>query len=116
MYQGMAYLELFYNKACTKKIEQDINGNYTLATNVVSSNAYDPYITTFYVKNNGSHAAYDCNITAISNPNSMTIDTTVINNLTLLSGEVRRCLVSVPITRSETGTKTITLNVAYDSI
>jgi hypothetical protein len=112
MVEGMAFLKLYENKACTRELKKDVNGNYILNVPVLTANAQSPFISNIFVKNEGDHKAYDCNITLISSTITNTsIVTTVVSNVILVVGESRKCTISVPIAQGVTGTYTVTIKV-----
>lgn len=115
MIDGMAYLKIFENQACTRELPKDENGNYILNISFLTANAQEPYQIILWVKNDGSHSAYD---------SSVTIESSTISNSqvdvqlpsVIYSQEIKKTLISFPTVQGLTGEHTITLRIYYDNI
>lgn len=61
VYEGMACLKMYKNYLCTDNIESSSEGTFIYNSAPVSHNALRPLAHTLYVKNVGTHRAYDVN-------------------------------------------------------
>ena len=113
MVQGMSYLQLYYNKACTREIEKEKNGNYIYTSNNISTNAITPLIINFWCKNNGSHTAYETSLTLVSSAITVTFPP---KRDRIASGQVISIPISVNITKGDKATREIVMRFEYDSI
>lgn len=112
-YDGMAFIKLYINRACTKEIEKDVNGDYILDKNKVSNNAHNPMTFTFYAKNVGSHKAYDYKIIKAS---GSTLEYSIVTNKTnLASSEQARVMLIATIPSGNTN-KNMNVRVEYDNV
>lgn len=113
MVDGRSFLQLYYNKACTRELEKDLEGNYIYNSNNISTNAIMPFIITLWCKNNGSHIAYETSLEKVSS----TLDITLppMKNK-LYSGQVFAFPITLNIVKGDVGSHTIMLRLHYDSI
>lgn len=113
MVEGMSYLQLYYNKACTRELEKDIEGNYIYNSRNISINAIMPLIINLWCKNNGSHTAYECILTQISSDLSVVLP---VKKEKILSGEITPYKLEVTIPKGDKTQHSIVLKLEYDSI
>lgn len=111
-YDGMAFVKLYTNRACTREIDKDVNDDYVFNVNKISNNAHNPLTITFYAKNIGSHKAYDFKMTKLTTP----IDYTLISNKsTLLPTEISICKAKI-VVPNDNITYTFSIKVEYDNV
>lgn len=113
MVQGQSYLRLYYNKACTRELEKDIDGNYIYKNTNITNNAVLPFTLKIWCKNDGSHTAYDISMTITSSDISATSTTTYLQ---ILSKQIVPFPVVFNILKNDTKTYKISLKLKYDSI
>ena len=113
MVQGMSYLQLYYNKACTRELEKDSEGNYIYNSNNISSNAIMPLIINLWCKNNGSHTAYEVSLEQVSS--DIVIVLPPLKDK-IFSNQVVALPVQINIPKGDTAKHIITLRFNYDSI
>lgn len=114
MYEGMSYLKLYKNHACTRELEKDSNGNYILDINLVTSNNQNPYQTLIWVKNVGTHKAYRTAITLISS--TITTNLEGLNTTTILPQQALKIKITMNIPVLSVGNHRVVINVDYDSL
>lgn len=113
MVQGMSYLQLYYNKACTRELEKDSSGNYIYNSNNISTNAIMPLIINFWCKNNGSHTAYETSLTLVSSAITVTFPP---KRDKIAPGQVLSFPISVNIPKGDKTSRDIVMRFNYDSI
>jgi len=116
MVQGQSYLQLYYNKACTKELEKDTEGNYIYNSSNISNNAIMPLIINLWCKNNGSHTAYETTLTLVSSDLTVELPLKVDRIASLASLEVIQIPIKVDIPKGDMTKHIITLRFEYDSI
>lgn len=113
MVQGMSYCQLYSNKACTKELKKDKDGNYVYNSNNISSNAIMPLIINLWCKNNGSHTAYECNLQLISSDINVVLPPLKDK---IYSGQVFAFPLEITIPKGDKAKHNILLRFEYDSI
>lgn len=113
MVEGMSYLQLYYNKACTRELEKDIDGNYIYTSKNISTNAIMPLIVNLWCKNNGSHTAYETSLQLVSS--DITVGLPPVKDK-IYSGQVFRFPITVNIPSGDRAVHNIALRFDYDSI
>ena len=111
MYEGMSYVQLYRNRACTELIPQDTNGNYVLNLGVISNNAHNPYTFNIFAKNIGTHKSYDVNVTNISEGCS-----TTFLKCDILPGQVKLVTLLTDIDVNQTAPIIVTFKLEFDSV
>lgn len=113
MINGKSFLQLYYNKACTRELEKDLEGNYIYNSKNISTNSIMPLILNIFCKNNGSHTAYDVRLEIVSSileiPTPKGLDK-------MYSNHVHNFPMSIYINNGDTENHTIVLRLHYDSI
>ena len=111
MYEGMSYIQLYKNRACTELVPQDVNGNYIFDIGVINNNVHSPFIFNLYAKNIGTHKAYNVTVTQLSGNATITfIKCDVIQN------QIKFIPLSLIINKNQTTQESIVFKVEYDSI
>lgn len=112
VYQGEAHITPFSNKGCTRPL-QLVDGNYILEMDVITNNFRNPYRFNIWLKNEGSHSAYDVKI----------VQTTSIPNVVLpsvipevFSGQVIGIPIEVTIPQFSSNEINFGFTVEYDNI
>lgn len=113
MQQGMSYVQLYYNKGCTRELEKDINGNYIYNSTNISNNAIMPLIINLWCKNNGSHTAYDVRLDLITSDIAVTVPEQIDK---LYSMQVDKFPIQINIPKGDSTKHDIILRTSYDSI
>lgn len=113
MIQGMSYLKLYYNKACTKELEKDEQGNYVYNSKNISNNAIMPLIINLWCKNEGSHTAYEVIVRQISSDLSLTMPEKVEK---IYSNQIVALPIKVNIDKGDTSLHILEVILEYDSI
>lgn len=114
MVQGMSYVQLYKNKACTRELKKDSEGKYLLDIEVLTGNSQSPYQIILYAKNNGSHKAYDVSLELLSSSLS---NTAVVNQKnTLESLEDSKITITFPTASLQRGNHSIEMRLNYDSV
>lgn len=113
MVQGMSYLQLYYNKACTRELEKDSSGNYIYNSKNISTNAIMPLIINLWCKNNGSHSAYEVNLEKVSSDITVTMPPLKDK---IFSNQVVSFPIQINIPSGDTTEHNIVLRFNYDSI
>lgn len=111
-YEGMAHLKLFKNKACTESIESNEEGTFLYNSDPVSNNALRPITFNIYVKNVGTHNAYDVSVRKIQS------DYPIIATMTktlFLPGEISPIILSGEFDEGTVGNK-ILISMDYNNV
>ena len=112
MYEGMSYIQPYYNKACTEPLEES-GGSYIYQGDIISSNVINPYRLVVWLKNEGSHTAYDVEITDIS---SNLTPTNKFIKQDIVTTQVKQCVIEVTVPQGYIGNVTLNFKLNYDSI
>lgn len=110
-YEGMARLKLYKDSYCVKEEDKNIKGDYVLYVPVVTGNNQLDFHKNIYIKNVGSHTAY--NVTCTTDYAGATIE---FEDTTIKSKRTTKCKVKIPLTKGDTSSKTIIVKVSYDNI
>lgn len=111
MYEGMSYVQLYRNKALTQKLPQDLFGHYMLDLGVISNNAHSPYTFNVYMKNIGTHKAYDVDITILTGD-----ATTTFVKQDLLPFQFKTAQFAIVLDKNQIIQEFITFQLEYDSV
>lgn len=111
-YEGMSHLKLFKNFACTDEIESNVEGTFVYTSEPVSNNAMKPNTVTLFVKNVGTHKAYDLTIKVITTdiPILGTVDKSIV-----LSKQVVRLILSGDFEKGIKGNKAV-ITLEYNNV
>ena len=110
-YDGMSHLKLYKDRTCSLEEDRDINGNYVLHTTAVTGNEQIDFYKNIYIKNVGSHTAY--NITCTPDYAGAQV---ILDDETLKPTLFTKCKLIVPLTKGEKSSKTVTVQISYDNI
>lgn len=113
MVQGMSYLQLYYDKACTRELEKDFDGNYIYNFNNISTSVTMPLLMTLWCKNNGSHTAYETSVKLISSDVEINFSEVIDK---ILSLQIVSLPISINIKKGDMAQHSIVLKFDYDSI
>lgn len=113
MKEGMSYLQLYYNKACTRELEKDVDGNYIYKSNNISNNAVMPLIVNLWCKNNGSHTAYETTLKLVSADIDVVLPPIKDK---IYSMQIVALPVKITILKNDNKQHNIVLRFEYDSI
>lgn len=113
MVQGMSYLQLYYNKACTRELEKDSSGNYIYNSTNISTNAIMPLIINLWCKNNGSHTAYETSLQLVSSDIAVTMPPLKDK---IYSNQVLAFPIQINIPKGDKTRRDIVMRFEYDSI
>lgn len=111
--QGMSYLKLYYNKACTRELEVDAEGNFIYNSRNISNNAIMPLTLNLWCKNIGSHTAYEVQLTQINSDLSIVLPA---KQEKLLPKQLIPLSIQITIPKGDTERHNISLRLEYDSI
>ena len=114
MYNGQAKLKLYEDTSCTKEIRLSPTGEYILNARIVTGHASGTYNKNIYIKNVGSHSAYNISVTKLTDTSS---EATIQNSFSTLPSNARKVIkVSIPYTKGDRNTIRISMKVDYDNI
>ena len=114
MYSGQAKLKLYEDTSCTKEIRLSPTGEYILNARIVTGHASGTYNEKIYVKNVGSHSAYNISVTKLTDTSS---EATIQNSFSTLPSNAREVIkVSIPYAKGDRNTIRISMKVDYDNI
>ena len=111
MYEGMSYIQLYKNRACTELVPQDVNGNYIFDIGVINNNIRNPFIFNLYAKNIGTHKAYEVNVTVVSGE-----ATTSFIKCDIVPRQVKIIPFFIVIDKNQTIKSVTTFKLEFDSV
>ena len=113
LYTGRPFIKLFEDINCIKELGVDLFGNYITTLQLINDIDDIVFKRKIYVKNVGTHKAYNVKITAMFNDSSIesSLDHEVITPL-----EVIEFKTSIPIVKGQTIAKTLSYKIDYDTI
>lgn len=113
MIEGMSYLKLYYNKACTRELPKNEEGNYIYNSKNISTNAIMPLIINLWCKNEGSHTAYETSLQLVSS--DITIELPLLKDK-IYSNQVVAFPIKINIPKGDKAEHLTVLRFEYDSI
>ena len=113
MYTGRPYIKLFEDCCCTKEVDVDVFGNYMATTQIISGISDIDFKRKFYVKNVGSHKAFNVKIKAMFDNNDVIAE---INYKTIRPNEVAELVLIMPVQKGQNMTKVLNYKLKYDCL
>ena len=113
MYTGRPYIKLFKDCCCTKEVDVDVFGNYITTTQIISGISDIDFKRKIYVKNVGSHKAFNAKIIAMFDNNDVI---TEFNYETIRPNEVAELVFTIPVKKGQNMTKVLNYTLEYDCL
>lgn len=113
MYTGRPYIKLFEDCSCTKELCVDVFGNYVTTFQIISGISDIDFKKRFYVKNVGSHKAFNVKIIAMFDDSDIIAE---INYETIKPNEVAELDLTMPIKKGQNMTKVLNYTLEYDCL
>ena len=113
MYTGRPYIKLFEDCSCTKELCVDVFGNYATTFQIISGISDIDFKKRFYVKNVGSHKAFNVKIIAMFDDSDVIAE---INYETIKPNEVAELDLTMPIKKGQNMTKVLNYTLEYDCL
>ena len=113
MYTGRPFIKLFEDINCIKELSVDLFGNYITTLQVI--NDIDDIVLkrNIYVKNVGTHKAYNVIITDMFDDSDIESS---FDREAIIPLEVVEFKLSIPIVKGQTLAKTLSYKIDYDTI
>lgn len=121
MYTGRPFIKLFEDISCTKELNVDLFDCYVTTVKVINSISDIVLKRNIYVKNVGTHKAYNVRITAMSDDSDIESgfdhETIIpLEHKTIIPLEVVAFKLSIPIVKGQTMDRTLSYKIDYDTI
>ena len=113
MYTGRPYIKLFEDCSCTKEVDVDVFGNYITTTQIISGISDIDFKRKIYVKNVGSHKAFNVKIIAMFGDSDVIAE---INYETIKPNEVAELVLTIPVKKGQNMTKVLNYTFEYDCL
>lgn len=113
MYTGRPYIKLFEDYPCTKEVHVDVLGNYVTTFQIISGISDIDFKRKFYVKNVGSHKAFNVKIIAMFDDSHVIAE---INYETIKPNEVAELVLIIPVQKGQNMTKVLNYTLEYDCL
>lgn len=113
MYTGRPYIKLFEDCSCTKEVGVDAFGNYVTTCQIISGISDIDFKRKIYVKNVGSHKAFNTKLIAMFDNNDVIAE---INYETIRPNEVAELDLTIPIKKGQNMTKVLNYTLEYDCL
>ena len=113
MYTGRPYIKLFEDCSCTKEVDVDVFGNYVTTTQIISGISDIDFKRKIYVKNVGSHKAFNVKMIAMFSDSDIIAE---INCETIKPKEVAELVLIIPIKKGQNMTKVLNYTLEYDCL
>ena len=113
MYTGRPYIKLFEDCCCTKELYVDVFGNYATIAQIISGISDIDFKRRIYVKNVGSHKAFNAKIVAMFDNNDVIAE---INYKTIKPNEVAELDFTIPIKKGQKMIKVLKYTLEYDCL
>ena len=113
MYTGRPYIKLFEDCSCTKEVSVDVLGNYVTTCQMISGISDIDFKRKIYVKNVGSHKAFNAKIIAMFDNNDVIAE---INYETIRPNEVAELVFTIPVQKGQNMTKVLNYTLEYDCL
>ena len=113
MYTGRPYIKLFEDLCCTKEVGVDVFGNYVTTSQIISGISDIDFKRKIYVKNVGSHKAFNAKIIAMFDNNDVIAE---INYKTIRPNEVAELVFTIPVKKGQNMTKVLNYTLEYDCL
>ena len=112
--ENQAYLRLYEDMLCNKELRKGITDDYVVSFSVPTGHSDLTYNKTIFVKNTGTHKAYNITVTKqYDSSNKATINSKLTSLAPKHSGKFK---ISIPYSKGEKKNYQISLNVEYDNI
>ena len=111
---NQAYLKIYEDMACTKELKQGFNNDYIINVQVPTGYSNINYKKNLYVKNVGTHTAY--NIVSSKNYDSSSKATVTLSKSILHSKESALLQVSINYTKGDKVNHQVQVTLDYDNI
>ena len=113
MYTGRPYIKLFEDCSCTREVDVDVFGNYITTTQIISGISDIDFKRKIYVKNVGSHKAFNVKIMAMFSDSDVI---TELNYETSKANEVAELILTIPVKKGQNMTKVLNYTLEYDCL
>ena len=113
MYTGRPYIKLFEDLSCTREVDVDVFGNYVTTCQIISGISDIDFKRRIYVKNVGSHKAFNVKIIAMFDNNDVI---TEFNHKTIKPNKVAELDLTIPIKKGQNMTKVLNYTLEYDCL
>ena len=113
MYTGRPYIKLFEDLSCTKEVGVDVFGNYVTTCQIISGISDIDFKRKIYVKNVGSHKAFNVKIIAMFSDSDIIAE---INYETIKPNEVAELVFTIPVQKGQNMTKVLNYTLEYDCL
>ena len=113
MYTGRPYIKLFEDLSCTKEVGVDAFGNYVTTCQIISGISDIDFKRKIYVKNVGSHKAFNVKIIAMFSDSHVIAE---VNYKTIKPNEVAELVLIIPVQKGQTMTKVLYYTLEYDCL
>ena len=113
MYDGMAKIKLYADSSCLNELPRAYNGNYVFSTSVVTGNSDINYNRNIYVKNVGTHKAYNITLTQLTGDKVISF---IIPKTELLPNRTMTCKLSSKFVKGEKFSGSLQIKVDYDNL
>ena len=113
MYTGRPFIKLFEDISCTKELNVDLFDNYITTVQVISGISDIIFKKKIYIKNVGSHKAYNVKVTAMFDDNDVESS---LECETIMPLEVVEFKISMPIVKGQTMARILSYKIDYDTI
>lgn len=110
IYDGMSYIQPYYNKACTREVPF-IDGEYKYDLGLIASNILVQIPINIWIRNDGSHKAYSIKATC---SNGEVQNLVVVSELEV--GQVKKITFNLNISGGYVGIKEYNIAFEYDSL
>ena len=113
MYTGRPFIKLFEDISCTKELNVDLFDCYVTTVKVINDISDIVLKRNIYVKNVGTHKAYNVRITAMFDDSDIESS---FDRETIIPLEVVEFKLSIPIVKGQTIARTLSYKIDYDTI
>ena len=113
MYDGMAKLKLYVDSSCLNELPRAYNGNYVFSTSVVTGNSDINYNRNIYVKNIGTHTAYNITFSKLSGDKGVSFQTPKAE---LLPNKHMICKMAIMLKKGEKFSGSFQIKMNYDNL
>lgn len=113
MYTGRPYIKLFEDYCCTKELYVNVLGNYVTITQIISGISDIDFKRRIYVKNVGSHKAFNVKIIAMFDDSDVTVE---FKKKTIKPNEVAELDLTIPVKKGQKIIKVLKYTLEYDCL
>lgn len=112
--KNQAYLRIYEDMSCTKELKQGVNNDYIINIQVPTGHSDINYKKNIYIKNIGTHKAY--NIIANKSYDSSNKANLTLSKNNLVSTEYTKLEVSIQYCKGDTTNHQVQIKLEYDNI